>query len=323
MSFNSGCLLDPRVTDETCAAMEGEGRTVAFGAARPALSGHWQRLVERGVNGVFFNEFEEAVLGATQPAFNQGRGTCVGQGFARALQDAILASVFRQSIMRPARIAPEFIYPAARNGIGRGQQGKHLANSSANDGTYGGWAARALVRFGSLERGVYGQYDLSKPNEMLAIRWGDPGPGVPAELYAAAADHKCDAFLCRDVGSIADALGAEHGVAICIPRIAGSRDKNGMSRLSDQGNHCTALSGVFLTPSGDLGLIYQQSWGNQPSGPDILKYAGGEQKLRQGECGIWAEELEVIMRRAGQTGAEAWAINLQAGNEFRPDSLMA
>lgn len=318
MDFPTGCILDGEARDRVIEQMRADGKEPMFGSARPALSGHWQRLIERGVTGVFLQDAEVALFGKTGPAFSQHRGTCVGQGTGRAIQDAVYYAAANGVIMKTVQISPEFIYPLARNKVEGAFRGRHYANSGNNDGTAGSAAAEGVSRYGVLPRGSYGTIDLTKPNELLALQWADPGPGIPQVLLDAASGHKCDAFFVKSVESLADAVAAGYGGQVCLPRFVGNRDANAMSRFTTNGQHCTEICGVFLDEKGRTNFVYQQSWDDQPYGPSELRYAGGTKTLRQGSCGVYGTELAQYL---AYKNSEAWAFGIRDGNEFRPETL--
>lgn len=304
-----GWVRDDDVVAAVCVAIEagefGEKRPAVFGAARPSLKGYWDRITQRGVTGIFLADAELKLFNSHLPPEDQKRGTCVSRGTKRAVQDSWFNSlVMKHSVGIPVELCFEPIYGFARVEIGKGRLGLAVNNPN-NDGAVGAWAAAGVERLGVMERKVIGKYDLTVPREDLAILFGDQG--VPPEIEAECAGHKVVSHFCPTVKDIADALAAHFGVAICLPRLFGPRDKDGISLMAGNGNHCTELSGVFITKHGDLAFTQQQSWGpNNPKGPDILNYKGGSRRLRPGEFGCMAEEIEPYLKRGG----EAWAFEI-------------
>ncbi len=99
---------------------------------------------------------------------------------------------------------------------------------------------------------------------------------------------------------MADCLAAKVGMAFCSNVIWGPRDASGVSHPASTGGHCEAVCGVYLDEHGDLGFVRQQSWGDQPSGPSVLKYAGGTIQLRQGSYGAKAVDLASALSGGGE-----------------------
>jgi hypothetical protein len=312
MTFGpQGWIADSAAVTAAARHLESQGQLVMAADARPDLVGHWPRLVQRGITAVLPYASEAAVLGAFQPANRQRRGTCVGQAIERALRDGLLYDIHRGGeIARPAAIAFELIYAGARTIVRRGQLG-------SGDGAVVADAAVFVHDYGTIARGVYGPYDLTQPREDLAVAWGAPRAVIPPELLAAAQAHKCRAFLCPDFERACDCLAAGYCLAIGTNRIHGAhRDADGCCQYSGPGAHCTELCGVFLARSWDgdphtiydhTGLVDQQSWGDYPTGPAILKYFGGEAALRQGAFGVLAAEGRAMFRASGDT----WAFQLE------------
>jgi hypothetical protein len=55
------------------------------------------------------------------------------------------------------------------------------------------------------------------------------------------------------------------------------------------------------------GVVNQQSWGDYPSGPDVLRYRGGEARLRQGAFGLAAAEARAMFQSSG----DVWAFQME------------
>jgi hypothetical protein len=277
----------------------------AYGAASveardPSLKGHWQRLVDRGQTNVLAQTFEAMVYGTNKAAEMQYRGTCVSRGTFRAIQDAYYYEIGRSLVLgRKADLCFEPIYGGSRVNIGRGQLG-------SGDGSCGAWAAEFVAVHGVVERGVYGSVDLGRPNEDLAVLWGEPRRGCPDAVLRAGAEHLVASHRVYDMGSLADVLSAGYFAAYCSGLLWGDRDANGMARPSSRGGHCEEISGVFLLPNGQTAFAKQQSWGDQPRGCNVLRTAGAPITLRQGSYGVYASDLQ----RGLDEGGECWAFKL-------------
>lgn len=312
-----GWVEDKAAVEAVCVAIEagelGEKRPAVFGAARPQLKGYWSRLKNKGVSGVFLADAELKVRGKYRDPQYQKRGTCVSQGTMRAIMDTWQCQIANKFIVgRVVELAFPVVYGFGRVEIGKGRLGQ-AANNPNNDGCVGAWAAAGVSRYGICEAMQIGKYDLRGFREDLAIQFGDSG--VPAEIEAECAKHKIIAHNCRGAEDIQDALAAQFGVAVCLPRLFGPRNAEGICKMADNGNHCTELSGTFKDRHGNECFTQQQSWGpKQPEGPDVLKYDGGERKLRLGEFGCYAEEIDKYLRNGS---GEAWAFEIPAGSEWR------
>lgn len=301
MAFQAGPLgwvRNDAAVEAFCQKVESSGRPIAFGDAKPEFKGYWRKLVERGVTGVFLQDAEEKLFGSTQPAEFQRRGTCVSRGTFRACQDSYYNQLATHDIGSVVKLCYEPIYAGSRVEIGGGQLGH-------GDGSCGAWAAEFVHDYGLIPRGIYGKYDLTESREDWACQWGEPRIGVPSELLVASKAHLvAQCFQCTTTEEIADAIASLHGVAFCSNVIWGDRDVTGMSRPVSSGGHCEEVCGVFLRREGDIGFVRQQSWGDSPSGSNILRYSGGEKRLRQGSYGAFDNDLGHAM--AGANG-DVWA----------------
>lgn len=296
-----GWIRDDAAVGRACEEMTAAGLVVGFGDAQPALKGYWQSLVARGHTGKFLQVAEGNVLaGPARPCAFQRRGTCVGQGAYRAVQDTLYRQIDSGEIGLPVEVAFEPIYGGSRVNIGRGQ--------IRGDGSVGAWAAQWLAMYGMTPRRVYGSIDLQRPNEDLAVRWGNPGAGVPREVIDASKEFPVASHKCDEVDDIADALAAGYGIFYCADQVYGdTRDQSGFTRVASRGGHCEELFGVMLTEGGSLGFQRQGSWnGNWPAGPSRLRFKGGSLNMRPGSYGVYDEDIANGLRNGG----EAWAVKV-------------
>lgn len=306
-----GCVIDQVATDAALVSMSASaGRSVVFGDSRPSLRGNWEAMKARGVTAILMPQLAEKYF-PTRKADYQARGTCVGRGTYRAVWLSYLAALDRKVMPgRPIVVAYEPIYAGARVEVGRGRLG-------SDDGAVGAYAAQFVSQFGVCDRNRFGAIDLSvdspQGREDLAVAWGAPGKGVPAEVEAACAKHRFDAHFAKNVTEQMDAVSAFFPGAFCRNRLNGPRDANGMSRPAGSGAHCEAVVGVFITPAGDDALLMQQSWGNQPSGPSVLKIKNHpDYQLPQGCYGITASD----QARVFTNGAESWHFEPREGSAW-------
>lgn len=318
----TGCLIDAKVTSQVCQAIEagqlGPARAASFQRARPSFRGAWSRLRARKPDAaVFGHEAELKLFGRLLPSWHQLRGTCVEQGCDRAAESAWhQALAFRGAIGSPVMMAVSITYALSRalGGLG-GCAPWGVRGGETGDGSFVAAAMQSFWLNGLLAMGVYGEYDLTRHREDLAVNFCNNG--VPSILKEAAAPYKLQSQnIAGDkdcLMAIADALTSRLTVPIALPRYVGPRNANGVSVLQRAGDHCTYLRGV-CTVSDRLHFIYQQSHGDdQPPGPNILKHDGGDEPLAPGECAIDAEDFMDNLRIRG----EVWVLEIPSTVSWR------
>lgn len=290
-----GAVLDSAITDEACLRLSKQGKEPLFGDAMPQFKGSGRNKT------ILMLSAEEALFGRTLNAFTQNRGTCVGQGTARAIQLSLYWHLaFGEEIGKPIFISPEYLYGGARIQIRRGSLGR-------GDGAVGADAAMMAHEYGILCRGVYGTIDLSGPREDLAVQWGEPGHGVPAVLVTEASKYKSAAcFLCKTIEDCEDALISGHALALCSNSIfSDTRDSDGMCRWSSTGAHCRCIGGMFIDKKGRRVFVEYQSWGDYPRGGGKWKLSNGnEVQPPQGAYGIFSDSLQRQLDEG-----ECWAVS--------------
>jgi len=298
MKSNYGWVNAP---DQVEKHTEEMGPEIIFGTS--PLRGSYQRLIDSGSLGVFPHLAEKVVYGRFLDSFTQNRGTCVGQGTARAIQDSTFDTIRQRGLIaRFTEIAVAPIYAGSRSIIGKNRLG-------GSDGAVGAWAARFVREYKVVARGKYGQYDLSKRNgdEGYAVSWRQ----VPKEVLDAG-EGQIIAYRCKTIEDMLDAAAARFCMAFCSTLTYGNKDSNGVSKMNSPANHCTEALGVAIGLDGNPLIGGQQSWGNsRPSGPNTLKYRGGTVELRPGMCFVPAYEYAKALR-----SGECWAFQYLDG--FRP-----
>lgn len=291
-----GCVLDEAITDSVTVAMQACGQDPIFTGSRPELAGNWSRLKSQGVKAVLLPRIASAYF-PDRPADYQRRGTCVARGTYRAAWLSYLHSINAKLLPgKPIILAYEPIYGGSRVEIGKGRIG--------GDGSVGAWAADWLRLYGACERAKYQSADLSEDTptgqESIAVEWGSNG--IPADVEAACKKHPFRTHRTLNVEQQMDAVSGGYAGAFCRGRLNGSRDKYGMSRPAGSGAHCEAVVGVFVAHNGEDAVLMQQSWGNQPSGPAVLKMQDGEFPLPQGCYGLFASDQAAVWKNF----AESW-----------------
>lgn len=328
-AYATGWVNDPLAVQSYLQFRAKSGDTADVMTAKPALDGFWRQIVGSGLRCVLLYQAEEEVLGHFLPAIFQRRGTCVMQGTFRAIETSYFDALAERRITgRRVQVASETIYPGGRVNVGKGQLGpSHPWGCNCErcpDGLVGAWAAKYVHGFGVIPRGVYGSIDLSQPREDLAIAWAAPDRGVPRELLALSQAYRCDAYHVPTAEALADVTAARFASAICSThQQSDRRDDNGECGYIGSTAHCEAITGVYVRSSWDgnpatlyehTGFVDQQSWGQIPGGPDVLRYFKGSAKLREGAYGTPLP----AMRKRMATG-ETWAFRMRDG--FRAKSL--
>jgi len=252
---------------------------------------------------VMFWELERKGIGSILRAHYQRRGTCVGQGWARNIQHAILADRLIRGELEEwyARVLPASIYGFSRVEIGGGRV--------RGDGSIGAWAAQAAKEKGVLLRMPYPDINLAEDDDdAYCVAWGDRG--VPDALEPFAAEHTMlDVSLVTDLELGLGCLWNWIPIPTCSNQgFTTTRDKYGMCHPSGSWAHCMATSGAVKIkhpnhPSGLQTVGLWQSWGqNSPDGNDrVTLQTGQEITLPPGVFLI---------------DAEVWGRMLRAGDSF-------
>lgn len=273
-----------------------------FYGAKPNLQG-----LHKTKPFAFLWDAEIALFGKTLPEWDQKHGTCVSQGFGRAATDRIYrqAGVEGRPI-KPVEVCFETIYIGSRINVGCGQLG-------SSEGSCGSWAAKYLHDYGALPRGVYGQYDLTHPQEDWAVSMSNPGGGVPQALLTASAPFRVQqVHHVQSAREAADCIAA--GYSVSCPSQQGfttTRDSRGMCHAQGTWPHNMEVRGYFIDDRGQLCFIPEQSWGSahSPDGPDHIFLQGGQQvQLPQGAFGCDEQTFDSMVR-AGDT----WAVGYVPG----------
>ncbi|MFV0446348.1 MAG: hypothetical protein ACK5Q5_22470 [Planctomycetaceae bacterium] len=306
---NYGRIRDDEAVAVVRSAL-GERATIrAFGAPDgEPLKGYAERQIARGNLGVFTHLAGLAFESQLRPPFAQRRGVCVGCGTARAIEDSWLMAIAQKGRRgRPVRIDAATIYAGCRTqrDLGNGRFGKN------QDGAIGSEAAKWVHDHGAIEQRKVGNHDLRGLNEKLAVTWGAPRVGVPAEVLAAGKDIWINCCYCETAAEMLDCAYAGFALQWCDDKTFSDKTKQGYSRLTQSASHCTELLSAGVALNGrDRWIGGHQSWGPEmPAGPDVLKYADGTVQLRQGMCAVPLAEFD----RRLSYGAEAWAFQVLRG----------
>lgn len=266
-----GATVDPREIERVSALMP----MPLFGAAAPDLK--WD-----GKSDHLLFEIEKVVLGKYLRAMRQTLGTCVSKAMARAVQDTILVQIFKTGLEQwIAEIASEPIYAGSKVEVGR---------SPGGQGSQNAWAAKFLTDWGCVLRKAYGSIDLTTPDDNLAQRWANTREGVPPEIETASKEHPVKtASRVRSAEELANGYANWYAAAIASDQAFFEvRNKDAVCDPNprDEWPHSMGGRGVCVLKGGRPIFITQQSWGNNPTGPDIIHLESGrEVQLPEGAFG--------------------------------------
>lgn len=246
------------------------------------------RQTYSGPEDVFLWDASRKVLGAILPPRDQGSvGSCVAFGTASAIEHMLCVQIANGSREEYRDLVQEVIYGGSRVEIGGGRV--------RGDGSVGAWAARFVVSYGILHRGVFGRFDLRAYDVPRCREFGRFG--VPDELEPEIRRHPVKAV--SNVTSWEAARAAicnGYPVIVCSDQgFRSKRDADGFCSPSGTWYHCMALVGVCGGPRPGGYLL--NSWGERfhsgPTGPGNPSPSGFwvdaavlDRMLRQGDS--WA-----------------------------------
>lgn len=191
------------------------------------------------------------------PAWKRGAqkiGSCVGWGWA--LSCDILAAcdihVRSEAEVYGGRVLEASVYAFSRVEV-RGSR------NLGGDGSYGGAAAKAVTKFGTLHYGI--DYDGQRFTDNSGTREKDWGrDGVPDKLEPFAAKHKVSSVaLATTFEDAAKAIQNGYPVAVCSMRGFSMTMRDGYLSPMGQWAHCMMFAGVKWKPR--PALLCVNSWG--------------------------------------------------------------
>lgn len=226
--------------------------------ARPTLAQAGPDLVLDETRDVFLGQFLlDCDRGWKRGA--QKIGSCVGWGWA--LSCDILAACDIKLRAEPesygGRVLEASIYAFSRVEV-RGQR------NLGGDGSYGGAAAKAVTKFGTLHYGVdYDGHQFTDNSGQREKDWGRDG--VPDVFETFAAQRKVSTVaLVTTFEDAARAIQNGYPVAVCSMRGFSMTLREGWLTPMGQWAHCQMFAGVRWKPR--PGLLCVNSWGDCYSG---------------------------------------------------------
>lgn len=220
---------------------------------------------------VFQWQIHEKVTGQKTPLKDQGQtGDCVGFGSTTGYERALVCAIAAGADFDFTYFAEEATYAASRVDIGGGQM-------RGQDGSVGGWAAKAQTDIGMLPKAKYPDDDFTTYDEAKARRLGDVGltAGEKGEM----AKYKAGAVAnLKTTVDLRKALANGAGAYVCTARgYAAQRDQNGVCRREGGWGHCLCSDG-YATVNGKIQYHLDNSWDSMyhkgPTGPGDPSVAG-------------------------------------------------
>lgn len=237
----------------------------------------------------------------------QGIGSCVGWGWALGV-DVLAAcdiALRQEAESYGGRVLEASVYAFSR------VEARGVSRAGRSDGSYGGAAAKAVTKFGTLHYGVdYGGEKFTNYSANREKTWGDTG--VPDALEPFAAKHRVQhTTLCTNFEEAAKAIQNGYPVPVCsMQGFVMNRDSDGFCRPAGTWAHCMLLAAVRFGKR--PGLLCINSWGHSNDGPHYPATMPDEVK----KCSFW---IDANVCNSMLSGRDSFAI---AGYEgFKPRLL--
>jgi hypothetical protein len=208
------------------------------------------------------DESREVFLGSAllsvSPGWKRGSqkiGSCVGWGWALSCDILAACDILLRNEAETygGRVLEASVYGFSRVEV-RGQR------NLGGDGSYGGAAAKAVTKYGTLH---YGQtYNGQQFNDNSGTRekeWGRDG--VPDSLEKFAAEHKVESVaLVTSFGDAAKSLQNGYPVALCSGMGFSMTLRDGYMTPMGSWAHCQMAAGVRWNP--EPAILVVNSWGD-------------------------------------------------------------
>ena len=225
---------------------------------RPTLAQAGPDLVLDESKDVFLGQY----LLRVAPDWKRGAqkiGSCVGWGWALSCDILAACDVLlrNESESYGGRVLEASVYGFSRVEV-RG--GRNLGG----DGSYGGAAAKAVTKYGTLHYGIdYGGQTFNDNSGSREKEWGRDG--VPDSLEAAAARHKVSSVtLVRNFEEAAKAIQSGYPSAVCSGMGFSMTLRDGYMTPMGGWAHCQMAAGVRWNP--EPAILVVNSWGDCYSG---------------------------------------------------------
>jgi len=221
---------------------------------RPMLADAGPDLTLDTSRDVFLGEY----LLRCDPRWKRGAqkiGSCVGWGWALSCDILAACDVLlrNEAEVYGGRVLEASVYGFSRVEV-RGQR------NTGGDGSYGGAAAKAVTKYGTLHYGI--DYEGQRFTDNSGTRekeWGRDG--VPDHLEKYAAEHKVSSVACvKDFESAAKALQNAYPVAVCSMQGFSMKLRDGYLTPMGTWAHCMMFAGVRWKPR--PALLCVNSWGD-------------------------------------------------------------
>ena len=226
--------------------------------AKPTLAQAGPDLALDETRNVFLGSY----LLKCDPGWKRGAqkiGSCVGWGWALSCDILAACDIHMRSEAEVygGRVLEASVYAFSRVEV-RGQ--KNLGG----DGSYGGAAAKAVTKYGTLHYGLdYGGEKFSDNSGVREKSWGRDG--VPDNLEKYAANHKVSSVaLVTDFEQAAKAIQNGYPVAVCSMQGFSMSQREGYLTPMGSWAHCMMFAGVRWKPY--PALLCVNSWGECYSG---------------------------------------------------------
>jgi hypothetical protein len=224
---------------------------------------------------------------------NQGSlGACVGFGTVCAIQLTNIVEIGNGDAETFKYLSPSITYAGSRVEANGG------SSPFRGDGSTGALAAKFSTKWGILDKGVYGKYDLNKYDIPLTRTWASTG--IPDELETFIKQHPIsNATLVTTIEEAQKALAQGYGISVCSSQgFNTKRSADGICAPSGSWMHCMNSPG-YIYIGNELYFYIENSWGN---------YMGeGNPAPNNANLGTFLAKADVFLRMLGMRDSYAYS----------------